>query len=203
MSSAVPGKETFEFDSITDMLLVELNVGGRESVGVGKHTTRFFTNGNFIGIASRLFKRICDAEMEKVTMSQVLECGLINFRSELFEKHEILNDIECERRKHAPILTGVVQTIARVEPDRKDSSNTETELHDIQDGKLQKKTSKALCNRHFISIVSIQMIAYMCKKSCNVMLSAVRLQETLLKRVQLERFLISYVHINFYDNTIV
>lgn len=36
--------DTFQFDLIADVLLLELKVGGRESVGVGKCTSRFFTN---------------------------------------------------------------------------------------------------------------------------------------------------------------
>jgi hypothetical protein len=185
--------EAFQFDSIADALLLELKVGGRESVGVGKRTSRFFTNGkcvelltaivqhrkfalddllqqdNFVGVVSRLFKRISDAEMEKVTKSQVLQQGLVNFRPELFENNDIFNDIEREQKQHAPILTGVIQTIARVDKGRKDSSNTETEQPDIQDGISQRKVLKALRNRRLISIISIQMLAYARKKSCNVM----------------------------------
>jgi hypothetical protein len=83
--------EAFQFDLIADGLLLELKVGGPESVGVEKRASRIFTNGkcvelltaivqhhklalddslqqdNFVGVVSRLFKRINDVEMEKVT----------------------------------------------------------------------------------------------------------------------------------------
>jgi len=155
--------EAFQFDSIADAVLLQLKVGGRESVGVGKCTSRFCTNGkcvelltaivqyckfvlddllqqdNFVGVVSRVFKRIIDAEMEKVTKLQVLQQGLVNFRPELFENYDIFNDIQREQKQHAPILTGVIQTIAGIDKGRKDSSNTETEQPDIQDGISQRK----------------------------------------------------------------
>jgi len=122
--------EAFQFDSVADALLLELKVGSCQSVAVGKHTSRFFTNGecvksltaivqhlkfvldnllqqdNFIGDVSRLFKKICDAEMLNVTKSQVQQQGLVNFRPEQFENYDILNNIEREQKQLAPIVTG-------------------------------------------------------------------------------------------------
>jgi hypothetical protein len=128
---------------IADALLLELKVGGHESVRVGKRTSRFFTNGNcvkfltaivqhrkfalddiqqqdnFIGVVSRLFKRISNAEMEKITKLQVPQQGLVNFRPELFENYDIFNDIQRMQKQHAPMLTRVIQTIAPIDKGRK------------------------------------------------------------------------------------
>jgi len=99
------------------VFLLEPNVGGCESVGVAKCTSQFFTNGkcvelltaivqyckflldnllqqdNFIGVESRLLKQISDAEIDKVTKSQVLQQGHENCRLEPFENYDIFNDI--------------------------------------------------------------------------------------------------------------
>jgi hypothetical protein len=58
--------------------------------------------------------------MEKVTMSQVLLQWLVNCRLELFENYDIFNGNEHEQKPHPPILTGVIQTIAHIDKDRKD-----------------------------------------------------------------------------------
>jgi hypothetical protein len=95
--------------------------------------------------------------MEKVTKSQVLQQGLVNFRPDLFENYDIFNNIKRDQKQHAPILTGVIQTIVQIDKGRKDLSNTKTEQPAIQDRISQWKVLKAPRNRCLISFISIQM----------------------------------------------
>lgn len=94
---------------------------------------------------------------------------LYNFSPSQFENFEIFREIRQVQEELAPILSSVINKLARVDIGRKDEADLPEHIPDIIDGKSQQKMKKALRNRRLISIAAIQMIAYGHSKHCNLM----------------------------------
>ena len=186
--------EAFGFTSVADVLLTELSTGGRTSVGVGKRTERFFRDGEalkvlcaitshpkysntellkndeFVAYVGRFITPLARIEINRLVCDASLTRPFLDFRPEVFENPKVFAHIEERQRANAPILTNLLQTLAKVEIGRQEDIASYTTHADIQDGPNQERT-KALRNRRLISVVALQMIGYACNKHCNIVQS--------------------------------
>lgn len=182
--------KAFGFSSVADVLLTQLRVDGP---AVRRRTTKLFqgaecnhllvalighpkfniqqiaANETFRTFAKELIGKICDLEIHHLTRSPELQRRLYNFCPSQFENFEIFREIRQAQEDKAPILSSVIQQLARVDVGRKDDPDLPPPVSDIMDGRLQEKAGKALRNRRLISVVALQMIAYGHSKHCNLM----------------------------------
>lgn len=182
--------KAFSFESVTDLLLTELCVAGS---AVGRRASKLFkttecvdllkaltqhpkfsiqdmlAREDFCSFAKVFFGDVCDREFQNLVHSPKLQCQLYDFTPSQFENIEIFREIQHAQEAEAPILSSVIQKLARVDIGRKDEPDLPAPISDITDGRVQEKVQKALRNRRLISIVALQLIAYAHSKNCNLL----------------------------------
>ena len=118
----------------------------------------------------RFITPLAHIEMNRLVCCISLTRPFLDFRPEVFENLEVFAHIEEWQHANAPIITNLLQTLAKVEIGRQDDIASYTTHADIQDGLKQERT-KALRSRRLISIVALQLIGYACNKNCNIVQS--------------------------------